>query len=117
LKLNRELEKKDIWVVIGYSFNDPVIQDIFLNHCSINKHLILVHPKAQEIVNRKFAGAKVKISAINQKFGLIEGEIERDFKAYNHLNYQIMCNVLGAKPKISPQLDRSSTEPPAHFLS
>jgi hypothetical protein len=28
-----------------------------------------------------------------------------------------MCNVLGAKPKISPQLDRSSTEPPAHFLS
>ena len=29
VRLNRELKRKKVWLVIGYSFNDPVIQEIF----------------------------------------------------------------------------------------
>lgn len=44
--LNRELENKRLWIVTGYSFRDPVIQNIFtsaLDRCE-NMKMILVTP-------------------------------------------------------------------------
>lgn len=88
LRLNRELEKKSIWLVIGYSFNDPVIREIFLNKSTQSKHLILVHPKASEVHRRKLKGIEGKISLIEKKFGLekdrIDGEKEEMYQKVNH---------------------------------
>ena len=70
LRLNRELEQKNVWVVIGYSFDDPVIQSIFLKKSSSDKHLVLVHPEAQKVYDAKFQGFKWKESLTNRRFGL-----------------------------------------------
>jgi len=97
LRLNRELEEKNIWVVIGYSFNDPVIQEIFLKHLSEKKHLILVHPDANEVLNRKFGGTNAKLGALKKRFGLLEAEGMNEL--YSKVNHQIMHEVLGRDPR------------------
>lgn len=69
-ELNRELERKSNWIVVGYSFNDPVIREIFLRSSDEDKKLTLVHPSAQEIIKKKLDGIKCgKISMLDQKFG------------------------------------------------
>jgi hypothetical protein len=100
VRLNRELQKKNIWLVIGYSFNDPVIHEIFLQHCSEKKHVILVHPKAQLIADKKFVGTKAKISPINEKFGLTPDQsvYGKSSKPFTEVNKEIMLNILGREP-------------------
>lgn len=78
LRLNRELERRPVWVVIGYSFNDPVIREIFIRRSTPDKHLILVHPDASEISKSKLDELKGKKTLMTQKFGL-----EEDFRAVN----------------------------------
>jgi len=96
LRLNWELEKKPVWVVIGYSFNDSVIREIFVRNFSEEKHLIFVHPEANEIYSQNLSEMKGKLSLMKKRFGLIEkdlheveklGEIQEE---YNKVNHQII---------------------------
>ncbi|MGD0588335.1 MAG: SIR2 family protein [Thermoplasmata archaeon] len=70
--LNRELAQDPNWVVVGYSFGDRVIRDIFLRNSTDNSHLILIHPRADEIAKR-LIGCRAMVSVMKQKFG--EGDL------------------------------------------
>jgi hypothetical protein len=43
--LNKELQYNKVWIVVGYSFRDPVIQNIFSNNFKDGKKMILIHLK------------------------------------------------------------------------
>lgn len=47
VQLNRELKEKPIWIIIGYSFNDPVIREVFIRNSDETKRIILLHPHAK----------------------------------------------------------------------
>ncbi len=71
-QLNNELAKKNIWIVIGYSFNDPIIHSIFTQNATPEKKIIFVHPQASKLVEkfRLFDGQfNLKITSIDKKFG------------------------------------------------
>jgi hypothetical protein len=72
--LNRELARDPNWVVVGYSFGDRVIRDIFLRNSSDSSHMILIHPRADEIA-RRLDGCRAKVSLMKQKFG--EGDLSQ----------------------------------------
>jgi len=78
LRLNRELASKSVWVVIGYSFNDPVVREIFLRKSNLRKHLILVNPKANEVCENRLHEMKGKLILMEKKFGM------EDFRQVNH---------------------------------
>jgi hypothetical protein len=93
LRLNRELKEKRDWIVIGYSFNDPIIREIFLKNASSEKHLILVHPKAKDIFNRKLDSIKAKKSLMEKRFGLSEKDedpLKKKTEQYKKVNHQII---------------------------
>src|SRR2546422_1379428 len=52
LTLNRELAANRRWVVVGYSFGDRVVRDIFVRNSRSETKLILLHPHASEISTR-----------------------------------------------------------------
>ena len=79
MRLNRELERKSTWVVIGYSFNDPIIREIFIRKSNEKKHLILVHKSADKIYSDKLPEIKGKVDPMNKEFGL-----EDTFRQTNH---------------------------------
>jgi len=86
LQLNRELERKTNWVVIGYSFNDPIIREIFVKNTDKTKQIVLVHPHANDIADGILRPVKDKcreFSPLNKKFGLRH----RD---YNTVNEEIV---------------------------
>lgn len=98
LRLNRELSKKTVWIVIGYSFNDPVIQEIFLRNSSESKHLILVDPNADEIHTKLLQGLKGKLSSLNKKFGVVDESKSTSpipDESYKKVNHQIMHKIVG----------------------
>ena len=92
VRLNRELKRKKIWLVVGYSFNDPVIQEIFRKNWSVSKQLILVHPKATEIINKKLSG--IKVEPVEKYFGLTKSDLEvsrtKERIDYRQVNHQII---------------------------
>jgi len=79
LRLNRELEKKSTWVVIGYSFADPVIREIFLRKFNSKKKLVLVHKKASEVYRERLSHIKGDVSLMEKQFGM-----ENTFRQTNH---------------------------------
>ena len=79
LRLNRELDGKSVWIVIGYSFNDPIVREIFVKSSDANKHLVLVHPEAEKVCSTKLAEFKGIKTLIPARFGLEEG-----FRIVNH---------------------------------
>ena len=79
VQLNRELKNRSIWVIIGYSFNDPVIREIFLKNSNERKKIILVHPDAFQISTNRLNGLEGDVGLITEKFGL-----EHDFRFINH---------------------------------
>jgi len=81
LRLNRELQKKSVWVVIGYSFNDPIVREIFLRKSSPEKHLVFVHPQAEQICQDRLQDAQLNRSLMQKKFGE---------DTYRQVNHQIM---------------------------
>ena len=95
VRLNRELKNKPLWVVVGYSFNDPVIQEIFRKNWSPDKRLILIHPNANEIFNRNLRG--IEGVSIEKYFGLTEPEpIPAGKKEdYRKVNHQIIHKLIG----------------------
>ena len=79
VQLNRELKRKSIWVIIGYSFNDPIIREIFHKNSNGRKKIILVHPDASEISTRKLNDLEGNVGLITERFGL-----ESNFRLINH---------------------------------
>jgi len=82
LRLNRELQYKSVWVVIGYSFNDPVVREIFVRKSNAKKHLILVHPKANQVCKDRLHEIKGKLIPMEKRFGMEE--------TFRQVNHQIM---------------------------
>jgi len=98
MRLNRELESKSTWVVIGYSFNDPVLQEIFVRNSNETKHLILVHPQASEIGQHQLSSINGKLSLMDKWFGLSESEADLQKKPrgeyYKKVNHQIIHQLV-----------------------
>ena len=90
VQLNRELKRKAIWVIIGYSFNDPIIREIFLRNSNKRKKIILVHPDASKISTSRLNGLKGDVGLITHKFGF-----EHNFRL---TNYSIVAK-LKSEPK------------------
>lgn len=69
-QLNRELKARTNWVIIGYSFNDPVIQEIFIRNSNKTKKIVLVHPFAPKIRKEKLDSIRCEsFATLNKKFG------------------------------------------------
>ena len=90
VRLNRELQRKPIWIVIGYSFNDPVIREIFLkNWLPMKHHLVLIHPEAEEIFSKKLND--IHVDTLERYFGLTDvSEYSGKKVDYRHVNHQII---------------------------
>jgi len=79
-EFNRELKRKPIWIIVGYSFADPVIREVFIRNSDQSKRIVLIHPDAQKIKEQKLKDIRCKkMSLLNQKFG------EEDFTNVNYL--------------------------------
>jgi hypothetical protein len=50
--LNKELQYNRVWIIVGYSFRDPVIQNIFNINFKDGKKMILIHPHPEEVKQR-----------------------------------------------------------------
>ncbi len=69
-RLNKELQRTRVWIVIGYSFRDPVIRDIFVTQSSPDKKLVLLHPHSSEIITLlNGSGCKAQIIDNHYRFG------------------------------------------------
>lgn len=76
--LNYVLRDSKVCVVIGYSFRDPVIRNIFSNYISKSDlKIILVLPDATKITGELFPDQKQNFITIDRKFG------EKDFEDTN----------------------------------
>jgi SIR2-like domain len=49
--LNKELQHNKVWIVVGYSFRDPIIQKIFSDNFKGGKKMILIHPHPEEEIS------------------------------------------------------------------
>jgi hypothetical protein len=80
--LNRELESKPIWIIVGYSFRDSVIQNIFSTIFEKfgNKKMILIAPDADAILNRFHKDHHSNIYKIQKYFGKDDNEILPNIK-------------------------------------
>jgi hypothetical protein len=77
-QLNFQLKTKPIWIVIGYSFNDPIIQEIFSQNADEKKTMVLLHPEAKDVKEKRLKDVKCEKRVLNQKFG------ESDFRSVNY---------------------------------
>jgi len=50
--LNEELKSKSIWIVVGYSFRDPVIRNIFLSNFTKDMKMIIIDPNPDVYIER-----------------------------------------------------------------
>lgn len=90
VQLNRELKRKSTWIIIGYSFNDLIIREIFLRNSNKKKKIVLVHPDAYKVRESRLNDLKGDVGLITEKFGL-----EHDFR---NINYSII-GKLKSRPK------------------
>ena len=66
-QLGRELSGTNFWMVVGYSFGDRVVRDMFIRCSSVQKRMVILHPHANEVVKR-LEGFKGKVVPINRRF-------------------------------------------------
>lgn len=92
-QLNRELKARRNWVIIGYSFNDPVIQEVFIRNSDKNKKIVLVHPFAQKIRKELGSIKYESFATLNQKFG------EDNYREVNHT----IIKQFKLNPQYSPE--------------
>ena len=80
--LDKELDSKRVWIVIGYSFRDAVIKKIFTSNFfkDTSKRMVLVDPSADEIVEKQFPDCTQRIKTISKEFGR-----ESDYKEVNNI--------------------------------
>jgi hypothetical protein len=98
VQLNQQLKNKSNWIIIGYSFNDPVIREIFLRNSNGKKKIILVHPEADEVKYHRLIDIKGQVSLIPDRFGL-----KRNFRL---INYSIIRQL---KPSPSFSYEKTPT--------
>lgn len=68
----QDLQKMTNWIVIGYSFNDEFILNIFKELPSVDSryNLIIVDPNAIQIVSTKFQDYSGRVKTVSWKFEL-----------------------------------------------
>lgn len=64
----KELQAKKIWIIIGYSFRDIIIRNMFENSMGSIDRILLIDPNAESIKN-SFDKSHNKIITINHEFG------------------------------------------------
>ena len=110
LRLNQDLERKSTWIVVGYSFNDPIVREIFVRRSNPTKHLVLVHPQAATVGAERLGGIRAKTSLVEKRFGL-----ERD--AIREVSVgQIITSLLMDEDfrKVNHQIIHKLKDNPAH---
>lgn len=65
----KELSRTKTWVVAGYRFNDEVIRQMFIDACSYEKKMILIHPRPQPILEGHLAPIKDRVTVLEAEFG------------------------------------------------
>jgi len=70
-QLNRELASARFWIVVGYSFGDRFIRDIFVRNSRSEKKIAFLHPHADEVVKR-LEGLRGNLIVRNGSFGAPE---------------------------------------------
>lgn len=95
VRLNRELAEKKIWIIVGYSFNDLVIREIFLKNWSKDKKVVLIHPNATEIYNKNLKN--IEGYKIEKYFGITDSEYFTHDKMvdYRQVNHQLIHKLKG----------------------
>jgi len=68
LQLNRELATTPYWFVIGYSFGDRFVRDIFIRNSKQSVRMVLLHPHAEDIAKR-LDGFKGRLEPVQERFG------------------------------------------------
>ncbi len=68
LQLNRELATTPYWFVIGYSFGDRFIREIFMRNSKQGVRLVLLHPHADQIA-KQLDGFKGRLELVRERFG------------------------------------------------
>jgi hypothetical protein len=66
--LNKELQYNRVWIIVGYSFRDPVIQNIFNINFKDGKKMILIHPHP-DAIKQRFPDHQDDIIVIEKYFG------------------------------------------------
>lgn len=69
-ELVKTLKSTKYWLVIGYSFGDKIVRDIFINNSLKTTKMVLWHPHAKQIAVEKLKMFKGKIEPFDQRFGL-----------------------------------------------
>lgn len=94
--LNNKLSEKLIWIIIGYSFNDPIIREIFVRNSRADKIMVFVHPDALRIAVERLKGLKNDVRLLNEWFGQ-DGH-------YRKVNYDIISKLIS-----NPRFDAEET--------
>jgi SIR2-like domain len=86
-----DLSKTRNWIVIGYSFNDEFIRNMFLemlNQDGQNSRMLIVHPRAKDII-KKFQWESIqKIKPISDKLGP-DSTLKEIVKVLRDLGYDL----------------------------
>jgi len=66
LMLNRELAAARHWIVVGYSFGDRILRELFIQSSQRGTNLIILHPHATKVAERLhgFRGNKKPINSL-----------------------------------------------------
>ncbi len=67
-QLNRELASTQYWIVVGYSFADRFIRDIFIRNSRETTRMAILHPHADQIAQR-LEGLRGRIVQQPSRFG------------------------------------------------
>lgn len=67
--LEKELKNNKFWIIIGYSFRDIIIRNMFEQSIESIEKIILIHPDSKNIKNLFNQQTQEKILTVNRKFG------------------------------------------------
>jgi len=84
-RLNRELQDRMNWVIIGYSFNDPIVREIFLKNSDDGKRIVFLHPHADDVIKEHLSDLRGEIFPLKDYFGQHE--------KYQNVNQEIVDNL------------------------
>jgi len=74
-QLQFELKRRKNWVVIGYSFNDEIIREMFLSNSEKGKKMLLLHPGANKVIDNKLSNIKCEVIPMENVFGDSRGSL------------------------------------------
>lgn len=87
-RLNKELHDRKNWIIIGYSFKDPIIREIFLRNSDESKHIVFLHPHGTEITREYLSDLKYdKYIVLKKKFGMHDNYQEINELIVNSLSH------------------------------